>query len=240
MPDRLHFSGDDAADRLIAADPFALLVGFALDQQVPVQTAFAGPLKIVKRLGTLDPGEIAAADPGKLEAAFREKPAVHRFPGTMATRVQELARAVVSEYGGDASRLWTEAADATTSSADLRAARLRLDEGDRARVGTREAVRRGSGSGSRAAVPDTRRRRLGAGARRLPGEEARAQGGNAREAKLETLELRLARHVGREPRLERGALGALLAAAGHGHDALDDAVESSRSSISTELTAIVT
>jgi uncharacterized HhH-GPD family protein len=112
VPDRLHFTGDDEADRLIATDPFALLVGFALDQQVPVQTAFTGPLKIERRLGTLDPAEIAALDPDRLEAAFREKPAVHRFPGTMATRVQELARAVVSEYGGDASRLWTEAADA--------------------------------------------------------------------------------------------------------------------------------
>ncbi len=112
MPDRLHFTGDDDADRLIASDPFALLVGFALDQQVPVQTAFSGPLKLRARLGTIDPAEIAAIDPGRLEAAFREKPAVHRFPGTMAARVQELARAVVSEYGGDASRVWTDAKDA--------------------------------------------------------------------------------------------------------------------------------
>jgi uncharacterized HhH-GPD family protein len=112
VPEALHFTGNDDADRLLAADPMALLIGFALDQQVPVPTAFTGPLKIKQRVGTLDAGELAAIEPERLEAAFREKPAVHRFPGTMATRVQELARAVVSEYGGDASRLWTGAKDA--------------------------------------------------------------------------------------------------------------------------------
>ena len=112
-PDRLHFTGNDEADELIARDPLALLIGFALDQQVPVQTAFAGPLKIKQRLGTL---EIARLDPAKVEAAFREKPAVHRFPGAMATRVQELAALVEDEYDGDASRLWREASD----SADLK------------------------------------------------------------------------------------------------------------------------
>jgi uncharacterized HhH-GPD family protein len=111
VPDALHFTGNEEADRLLADDPMALLVGFALDQQVPVQTAFAGPLKIKQRLGSLDPAELAAVEPERLDAAFREKPAVHRFPGTMATRVQELAQAVVSDYGGDASRVWTEARD---------------------------------------------------------------------------------------------------------------------------------
>src|SRR5438105_11675092 len=111
MPDALHFTGNEEADRLLASDPMALLIGFALDQQVPVQTAVSGPLKIKQRLGSLDAGGLAGVEPERLEAAFREKPAVHRFPGTMATRVQELARAVVSEYGGDASRLWTEAGD---------------------------------------------------------------------------------------------------------------------------------
>ena len=111
MPEALHFTGNDEADRLLASDPMALLIGFALDQQVPVPTAFTGPLKIKQRVGTLDAGELAAIEPERLEAAFREKPAVHRFPGTMATRVQELARTVVSEYGGDPSRLWTEARD---------------------------------------------------------------------------------------------------------------------------------
>jgi uncharacterized HhH-GPD family protein len=112
-PDRLHFTGNDEADELIARDPLALLIGFALDQQVPVQTAFAGPLKIKQRLGTL---EIAQRDPAEVEAAFRETPAVHRFPGSMAGRVQDLCALVEDEYGGDASRLWREASNA----ADLR------------------------------------------------------------------------------------------------------------------------
>ena len=110
-PQRLHYTGVDEADELLARDPFALLVGFALDQQVPVQTAFQGPLKLRQRLGTLDPGAIAATDPARLEAAFREKPAIHRFPGAMAARVQELAAVVAEEYAGDASRLWREAKD---------------------------------------------------------------------------------------------------------------------------------
>ncbi|TML24894.1 MAG: DNA repair protein [Actinobacteria bacterium] len=115
-PDALHFTGNDEADALLAHEPFALLIGFALDQQVPVQTAFTGPLKLKQRLGTLDAGAIASTDPGKLEAAFREKPAIHRFPGTMAQRVQDLAAVVVEDYGGDAARVWQDAADG----ADLR------------------------------------------------------------------------------------------------------------------------
>ncbi len=111
MPDALHFTGNDEADRLLANDPFALLIGFALDQQVTVPTAFSGPLKIKQRVGSLDAGELAGMPLDRLDAVFREKPAVHRFPGTMAARVQELAQAVVSEYGGDASRLWREARD---------------------------------------------------------------------------------------------------------------------------------
>jgi uncharacterized HhH-GPD family protein len=110
-PDRLYFTDDDEANRLIASDPFALLVGFALDQQVTVPTAFLGPLKLKQRLGTLDPTKIAAIDPGTVEAAFREKPAVHRFPGAMATRVHELAATIADEYGGDAARLWAGARD---------------------------------------------------------------------------------------------------------------------------------
>ena len=115
-PDRLHYTGVDEADELIAHDPFALLVGFALDQQVPVPTAFQGPWKLQQRLGTLDPGQIAATDPGKLEQVFREKPAIHRFPGNMARRVQDLATVVTEDYGGDASRVWRDAEDG----ADLR------------------------------------------------------------------------------------------------------------------------
>ncbi|HKG43472.1 MAG TPA: HhH-GPD-type base excision DNA repair protein [Gaiellaceae bacterium] len=110
-PDRLHFTGVDEADELLARDPFALLVGFALDQQVTVPTAFQGPLKLQQRLGTLDPGAIAAIDPARLEEVFRAKPAIHRFPGAMASRVQELAVVVTEDYGGDAGRVWGEAAD---------------------------------------------------------------------------------------------------------------------------------
>jgi uncharacterized HhH-GPD family protein len=117
VPDRLHFTDDDEANRLNASEPFALLVGFALDQQVTVPTAFIGPLKLKQRLGTLDPKEIAATDPARIEEAFRQKPAVHRFPGSMAARVHELAATVADEYGGRAERIWTEARDGN----DLRA-----------------------------------------------------------------------------------------------------------------------
>src|SRR5207245_7505547 len=110
MPEALWFTEDEEASRLLAEDPFALLVGFALDQQVTVQQAFLGPLRLKQRLGTLEPRAVANAD---LEPLFREKPAIHRFPGTMAERVRELAATVTEEYGGDASRIWTEAADAT-------------------------------------------------------------------------------------------------------------------------------
>ncbi|TML95126.1 MAG: DNA repair protein [Actinobacteria bacterium] len=116
MADALHFTGNEQADALLAQEPLALLIGFALDQQVPVQTAFSGPLKLKQRFGTLDAHEIATADPAKLEQHFREKPAIHRFPGSMAKRVQELAAVVEDEYGGNAERVWTDATDG----ADLR------------------------------------------------------------------------------------------------------------------------
>ena len=111
-PDRLYFTDDDEARRLLAEDPFALLVGFALDQQITVPVAFAGPKKIEERLGTIDPVQLAAMDPATLETAFRDKPAVHRFPGAMATRVHELAAMVAEQYDGKAERIWTEARDA--------------------------------------------------------------------------------------------------------------------------------
>ena len=120
-PDALHFTGDPESDALIARDPLALLIGFALDQQITVQTAFAGPLKLEQRLGTLDPAAIAATDPATLEEAFRQKPAIHRFPGSMAKRVQELCAFVAAEYDGDASRLWTEATDAKDLERRIRA-----------------------------------------------------------------------------------------------------------------------
>jgi uncharacterized HhH-GPD family protein len=114
MPDRLHFTGDDEADVLLARDPLALLIGFALDQQVTVQKAFSGPLAIRERLGTLDARALATAD---LEPVFRERPAVHRFPGSMARRVQELCAHVAERYDGDAARAWTDA----TTPEELRA-----------------------------------------------------------------------------------------------------------------------
>ena len=111
MPDRLYFTGDDEADALNARDPLALLIGFALDQQVTVPTAFLGPLKLQRRLGHLDAERIAAMDPAELEAAFRERPAVHRFPGAMAKRVQALCAAIAEDYDGDAAAVWRTAAD---------------------------------------------------------------------------------------------------------------------------------
>jgi uncharacterized HhH-GPD family protein len=111
VADVLHFTGDAEADALIARDPLALLVGFALDQQVPVPVAFIGPLKLQQRLGRLDAAEIASTDPERMQELFRQKPAIHRFPGNMAKRVQELAAVISEEYDGDASRIWTEATD---------------------------------------------------------------------------------------------------------------------------------
>jgi uncharacterized HhH-GPD family protein len=108
MPDRLYFTESDEANALLASDPMALLVGFVLDQQVTVQKAFVGPLAIRERVGSLDAGALAAAD---LDTIFREKPAVHRYPGAMATRVQALAVHIRDEYHGDAAAVWTEAAD---------------------------------------------------------------------------------------------------------------------------------
>jgi uncharacterized HhH-GPD family protein len=110
-PDRLYYTDSDEANELIAREPLALLIGFALDQQVSVQTAFIGPLKLKERLGTLAAGDIASTVPDGLEAAFRERQAVHRFPGAMATRVRDLCAHIEAEYGGDAARLWTGAGD---------------------------------------------------------------------------------------------------------------------------------
>ena len=117
-PDRLYFTESDAANALNAADPMALLIGFALDQQVTVQKAFAGPLALQERLGTLDAAAIAAAD---LEPLFRERPAIHRFPGAMAQRVHELAVHIRDHYDGDAARVWTDAATTDELRANLEA-----------------------------------------------------------------------------------------------------------------------
>ena len=144
QPDRLYFTDDDAANRLLAEEPLALLIGFALDQQVSVPVAFSGPMKMKQRLGTLDADAVAGLDPEKLEAAFREKPAIHRFPGSMAGRVQELCRAVVSDYGGDAARVWTEAKDADD---------LRQRIGDLPGFGNMKITALGSVLAKRYAVP---------------------------------------------------------------------------------------
>src|SRR3954462_7276111 len=118
MPDRLYFTDSDEANALIASDPMALLVGFVLDQQVTVQKAFSGPLALKERLGSLDPATLADAD---LEPVFRQKPAIHRFPGSMAARVHDLAEHVRDRYDGDAARVWTDAPDATALRANLQA-----------------------------------------------------------------------------------------------------------------------
>jgi uncharacterized HhH-GPD family protein len=110
-PERLHYTGDDESDRLLATDPLALLIGFALDQQVSVQKAFSGPAELRRRLGHLDAARLAAADPDELDRAFRQRPALHRFPGAMARRVRALAAHIVDDYGGDAERVWTDASD---------------------------------------------------------------------------------------------------------------------------------
>jgi uncharacterized HhH-GPD family protein len=120
-PTALHFTGDDEADALIAREPLALLIGFALDQQITVQTAFSGPLKLRQRLGSLDAATIAATDPAELEALFRRPPAIHRFPGSMAKRVHDLSQHIASEYDGHAERVWTEATDAKDLERRIRA-----------------------------------------------------------------------------------------------------------------------
>jgi len=118
MAERLYFTDSDEANELIASDPMALLVGFVLDQQVTVQKAFAGPLVLRERLGALDADTLADAD---LEPVFRVRPAIHRFPGAMAQRVHDLALHLREYYGGDAARVWTDAADADELRANIAA-----------------------------------------------------------------------------------------------------------------------
>jgi uncharacterized HhH-GPD family protein len=110
-PDVLHFTPDEDANRLLASEPFAVMLGMLLDQQVPMEWAFAAPALLKARLGgTLDPAVIAATDPEALEAMFRAKPALHRYPGSMAKRTHALAVALVDNYGGRAEQVWTDAA----------------------------------------------------------------------------------------------------------------------------------
>lgn len=104
----LHITGDTAADALLTGNPLALLVGMLLDQQVPMETAFAGPWKIKQRTGAADASTIASMDPDEFLEAFRQSPAVHRFPGSMATRVQMLCQTIVDDWSGDAAAIWTQ------------------------------------------------------------------------------------------------------------------------------------
>ena len=99
------------ANRLLESDPLALLIGMVLDQQVKMEKAFNGPLELKRRLGHLDAREIASMDPDRLLKVFRERPALHRFPGSMSQRVQALCRAVIKDYGGDAGAVWNQARD---------------------------------------------------------------------------------------------------------------------------------
>ena len=118
-PTSLPFTGDPAADRLLVEEPLALLIGFALDQQITVQKAFSGPADLKGRLGHLDAARIAAMDPADLDAVFRERPAIHRFPGSMAGKIQALCAAIAADYGNDAARVWTEAPDGPALEARL-------------------------------------------------------------------------------------------------------------------------
>jgi uncharacterized HhH-GPD family protein len=104
----LHITGEPEADALLSAEPLALLIGMLLDQQVPMETAFAGPAKIKQRLGAFDAATIARQDPERLAEVFKQTPAVHRFPGSMAERTQALCAALVADWGGDAERIWTD------------------------------------------------------------------------------------------------------------------------------------
>jgi uncharacterized HhH-GPD family protein len=104
----LHITGDPAADKLLSDDAFALLTGMLLDQQVTMESAFAGPEKIRTRIGSISPATVAAYDPEGFVEMFKESPAVHRFPGSMAGRVQALAETVEHEWGGDATAIWTQ------------------------------------------------------------------------------------------------------------------------------------
>jgi uncharacterized HhH-GPD family protein len=118
MEDQLHFTDSAAANELLMRDPLALLIGFVLDQQVTVQKAFAGPLVIQERVGTLDAGRLAVMD---LEPVFRERPAIHRFPGSMAKRVRDLCAHLAERYDGDAARVWNDASSSEELKANLAA-----------------------------------------------------------------------------------------------------------------------
>ncbi len=174
MPERLYFTDAEECNRLIATDPMALLIGFVLDQQVSVQKAFSGPLALQERLGSLTPEELAAAD---LEPTFRQRPAIHRFPGAMARRVHDLAVHIRDHYDGDAARVWSYAGNGEQLRANLAA----LPGFGEMKIKALGAVlaKRFDVEVARELVPgpsDPRRRGLTAGAGGLPGGQACAQG----------------------------------------------------------------
>ena len=118
---RMDWTGDPEADALVAQDPLALLIGFCLDQQIPVEKAFRGPLDMSRRFGTLEAAKLAAIDDATFENGFRERPAIHRFPASMAQRVHALCTVIATEYGNDATRIWKGVADADELYRRLRA-----------------------------------------------------------------------------------------------------------------------
>jgi uncharacterized HhH-GPD family protein len=135
-PEKLPYTGDDEADRLLVEEPLALLIGFELDQQVPLQKAFSGPLELQRRIGGLDAATIAAMDPEVLDTAFRTPPALHRFPGNMARRTRDLCQFLVERYDGHAGRVWSEAKDG----AELHARLLELPGFGPMKAGTVVAI----------------------------------------------------------------------------------------------------
>ena len=116
----ITWTQNEAANQLLDTDPLALLIGMVLDQQVRMEHAFSGPYELKQRLGRLDAREIASADPGELDRVFRQRPALHRFPGTMARRVQAMCAAVASDYGGDAGAVWRGVDDANELAARIK------------------------------------------------------------------------------------------------------------------------
>ena len=178
----LPFTDNPEANALLGADPLALLIGFALDQQITVQHAFNGPWELRRRIGHLDPARIAAMDPAELERVFRERPALHRYPASMATRVAALCRVITETYGGDASRVWRDAQDGADLEKRLRALpsigdlKVLRDHGNPV-----QALRGGPPRTGRAtadlAHPGGRGHARGAGG--VPGQEARPQGRHA-------------------------------------------------------------
>ena len=181
MPEALHFTGNAEADRLIAAEPLALLIGFVLDQQVTVPTAFLGPLKLQQRFGGLDAGEIARTDPDRLWRCFARSRRSTASPATWRSGSRSSARSSTRTTTATPARVWRRRRrHGRSEAADRGPAGLRRDEGEGARLGARAPLRERDGRAARPRPRDARRRRLARGAGRVPGREARLQGRAAR------------------------------------------------------------